>query len=106
MKINLNVVQYNQWKKVRDKVKEDMKYKTINAANAAIITKLHADLFNHKAQRPCCPSAWLEYIEAINAAFAAYTKKHESKVEPDVVDTKPKAKRKSRKKAVIQKSKK
>lgn len=103
---NLNVIQYNQWKKVKDKIDIDIGYKTIHRDNAAIITKLHAELFNHKPKRPCCPSAWLEHIEMINAAFAAYEKKQAEKDKPVEVVTKDKPKRKPRKKAVVQKPKK
>lgn len=79
-----NVVQFGQWKKARTSVLKDIKYKQISAINAAIIPKLHAELFNHDLSRPNCANSWKEYIKALEAAYENYVKDHKKPVKKKV----------------------
>lgn len=81
-----NEQQYKIWKEARKEINETIRHQKIKKAGAAVITKLHAEVFNHQPTRPCCPNKWIDAINSLEVCYEAYNEENNIDDSIDIIE--------------------
>jgi hypothetical protein len=77
MKIKYTEKQFNYYKEYRKDILLGLKNKYLVGKFAEVVQRLHAEVFKHKFSRPCCPSEWKSWTDALETLYEAYVGKPE-----------------------------